>query len=52
MTEKSRKFLSDIIRALELIENFLADTPDYNSYQNDLKTQSADERQLAIVGEA
>jgi uncharacterized protein with HEPN domain len=52
MTEKGRKLLSDIIIAIDLIENFVADTPDFSSYQNDLKTQSAVERPLAIVGEA
>lgn len=38
--------------AIDLIETFIADTPDFNSYQTDLKTQSAIERQLAIIGEA
>ena len=52
MTEKGKKYLSDILRAIDLIENFIADTPDFNLYQSDLKTQSAIERQLAIIGEA
>lgn len=52
MTEKGRKYLSDILMAIDLIEYFIADTPDFNSYQDDLKTQSAVERQLAIIGEA
>ena len=52
MTEKGKKYLSDILIAIDLIENFIADTPDFNLYQNDLKTQSAVERQLAIIGEA
>ncbi|WP_029037602.1 HepT-like ribonuclease domain-containing protein [Salinimicrobium xinjiangense] len=52
MMEKSKKYLSDIIMAIDLIQNFVADTPDFDSYQNDLKTQSAIERQLAITGEA
>jgi uncharacterized protein with HEPN domain len=38
--------------AIDLIENFIADTPNFNLYQKDLKTQSAVERQLAIIGEA
>lgn len=50
--EKSKKYLSDIVMATDLIQNFVADTPDFDSYQNDLKTQSAIERQLAIIGEA
>ena len=52
MTEKGKKYLSDILMAIDLIETFIADTPDFNSYQTDLKTQSAIERQLAIIGEA
>ncbi|WP_373060405.1 DUF86 domain-containing protein [Zunongwangia sp. H14] len=52
MTEKGKKYLSDILLAINLIENFIADTPNFNLYQNDLKTQSAVERQLAIIGEA
>jgi uncharacterized protein with HEPN domain len=52
MMEKSKKYLSDIVTAIELIEIFSADTPDFNVYQKDRKTQSAIERQLAIIGEA
>lgn len=52
MTEKGRKYVSDVLMAIDLIENFIADTPDFNLYQKDLKTQSAVERQLAIIGEA
>ena len=52
MTDKGRKYLSDILMAIELIEEFTADTKDFNVYEEDRKTQSAVERQLAIVGEA
>lgn len=52
MTEKSKKYLSDIFMAIDLIEKFTVDITDFNSYQNDLKTQSAVERQLVIIGEA
>jgi len=52
MTEKGKKYLSDILMAIDLIENFITDTPDFNLYEKDLKTQSAVERQLAIIGEA
>lgn len=52
MTEKANKYLSDIQRAIDLVENFLADTDNFKLYENDLKTQSAVERQLAIIGEA
>ncbi len=52
MTDKGRKYLSDILMAIELIEEFTADVKDFNVYEEDRKTQSAVERQLAIVGEA
>ncbi|MCT8341220.1 DUF86 domain-containing protein [Flavobacteriaceae bacterium TK19130] len=52
MTEKSKKYLSDILMAIDLIEKFTSETPEFNQYDNDLKTQSAVERQLAIIGEA
>lgn len=44
MTEKSRKYLFDILIAIDLIENFIADTHDFDLYEKDLKTQSAVER--------
>lgn len=52
MTEKSSKYLSDILMAIELIEDFTDGINDFKVYDNDRKTQSAVERQLAIIGEA
>ncbi len=52
MTEKSTKYLSDILMAIALIEEFTTEVVDFNVYDNDRKTQSAVERQLAIIGEA
>ena len=52
MTEKGLKYLSDIIQAIELIEDFTLSIKNYNDFVNDLKTQSAVERQLGIIGEA
>jgi uncharacterized protein with HEPN domain len=52
MTEKSKKYLSDILIAINLIEDFTVDIKDFYSYELDLKTQSAVERQLVIIGEA
>lgn len=52
MTGRSEKFLSDIKAAIDLIDDFLAPIEDFNEYVNDKKTQSAVERQLAIMGEA
>ena len=44
--------MSDILSAIELIDVFLIDVANFEAYQQDLKTQSAIERQLSIVGEA
>lgn len=52
MTDLGRKYLFDILRSIELIEKFLTSVPDYHAYTADLKTQSAVERQLGIMGEA
>ena len=52
MTDQSKKYLSDILHAIELIESFTSDTSDFKDYAGDLKTQSAVERQLGIIGEA
>ena len=52
MTEQGKKYLSDILRSIELIEQFTATVYNYNDYSSDLKTQSAVERQLGIIGEA
>jgi uncharacterized protein with HEPN domain len=52
MTEQGKKYLSDILRAIELIEQFSATVSNYNEYFKDMKTQSAVERQLGIIGEA
>lgn len=52
MMEKSKKYLSDILIAIDLIEKFTVGITDFTIYQDDLKTQSAVERQLAIIGEA
>jgi len=52
MMVERKKYLSDILSAIELIEQFINDIPDFDSYNFDLKTQSATERQLAIIGEA
>lgn len=52
MTEKGLKYLSDILRAIELIEDFTLSVADFDEYVGDPKTQSAVERQLGIIGEA
>ena len=52
MTEASKKYLSDILQAISLIELFTINISGFNDYVSDLKTQSAVERQLGIIGEA
>jgi uncharacterized protein with HEPN domain len=52
MTDQGKKFLSDILQSIELIESFIVDIKDFDGYLTDKKTQSAVERQLGIIGEA
>lgn len=52
MTDRGRKYLSDILQAIELIESFTSGIREFDDYISDLKTQSAVERQLGIIGEA
>jgi uncharacterized protein with HEPN domain len=52
MTETAKKYLSDIQTAITLIEEFTLEILHFNDYVSDRKTQSAVERQLAIIGEA
>jgi uncharacterized protein with HEPN domain len=37
MTEQGRKYLSDILRAIELIEQFTISTSNFNDFLIDLK---------------
>ncbi len=52
MTEEGQKYIVDILGAIELIESFIQGVNYFDAYNSDLKTQSATERQLAIIGEA
>ena len=52
MTEKSKKYVSDVLIAIQLIREFTFEITDFNIYDKDRKTQSAVERQLVIIGEA
>jgi len=51
MTERVSKYLYDILFSIKAIEEFLINV-DFLSYQKDLKTKSAVERQFGIIGEA
>lgn len=50
--ERNQKLLTDIYCAINLVTDFLSTTKNFEDYNSDLKTQSAVERQLAIIGEA
>lgn len=52
MTDQGNKYLSDVLRAIELIEQFSTTTVNFSDLLNDQKTLSAIERQLSIIGEA
>ena len=52
MELQSKKYLDDILYAIECIEEFIACISSYNEYVSDKKTRSAVERQLGIIGEA
>ena len=52
MTEKAKKYLYDISRAIQLIEEFTQGVDTFSEYETDFKTKSAVERQLGIIGEA
>jgi uncharacterized protein with HEPN domain len=51
MTEREKKYLSDIANAITLINEFTYNLS-FEEYNSDIKTQSAVERQLGIIGEA
>lgn len=52
MELQSKKYLDDVLYAIECIEEFIAGISSYNEYVSDKKTRSAVERQLGIIGEA
>ena len=52
MTDPGRKYYSDIVQAIHLIEEFTVEVKTFEQYCSDLKTKSAVERQLVILGEA
>ena len=52
MTEKEKKFLSDIANSIELIENFTTGINSFGEYSRDFKAKAAVERHLGIIGEA
>ncbi len=51
MNEQIKKYLSDMLFSIDSIDAFVENV-NFEAYQNDLKTKSAVERQLGIIGEA
>jgi uncharacterized protein with HEPN domain len=52
MENKIKMCLSDVLQSIDEIFDFLGDERNYTSYQKDLKTKKAVERNLEIIGEA
>ena len=52
MTEKTKKFLYDILEAISNINEFIRETKIFEIYQKDKKTKSVTERQISIIGVA
>jgi len=52
MNKPLDKYVIDIYNAVLLIEEFLKLTPTLDSFVKDIRTHSAVERQLTIIGEA
>jgi uncharacterized protein with HEPN domain len=53
MDIKIKAWLYDILNAINEIDSFFIDTPkEFTSYQNDVRTRRAVERNVEIIGEA
>ena len=52
MEVELKTWFYDILTAIQEIQTFLIDTPDFTDYKNDQKTKRAIERNLEIIGEA
>ncbi len=52
MNIKAKKYLYDILRSAEMIEQHLIGIEDLFAYEQDIKTQDAVERRMIIISEA
>ncbi|HAY72129.1 MAG TPA: antitoxin [Saprospirales bacterium] len=52
MNNRVKAWLDDILRSIDEINDFLPENRDFFTYQNDLKTKKAVERNIEIIGEA
>ena len=52
MSQEIKKWLTDIQKSIDVIDEYLRDVPDLSSYKSSLKTMDAVTRRLSIIGEA
>lgn len=52
MTDKERKYLSDILSSINHISSFTKDIKSFTQYKKNFLVKGAVERHLAIIGEA
>lgn len=52
MTDKGRKYLSDVLNSIDHILTFTNDLTAFDQYKNNFLIQAAVERHLSIIGEA
>jgi uncharacterized protein with HEPN domain len=52
MTDKARKYLSDILNSIDHILAFTSDLKSFEQYKKNFLVKGAVERHLAIIGEA
>ncbi len=52
MTDKERKYLSDVLYSIDHISSFTNDLKSFDQYKKNFLVKGAVERHLAIIGEA
>jgi uncharacterized protein with HEPN domain len=52
MGNETKAWMSDILTAIQEINQFVPDQKDFRKFQKDLKTKRAIERNIEIIGEA
>jgi uncharacterized protein with HEPN domain len=52
MTDKEKKFLSDVLTSIQHIESFTKKIKTFSAYKKDYLVKGAVERHLGIIGEA
>lgn len=52
MSDEVKKYLTDILKALDEIEDFIGEKKDFRRFQRSAMVRAAVERKLEIIGEA